>query len=350
MLTRPAARRGAGAGLCVLLLALSLACDSSSATPPPLVPTPLPPTLALPSTPAPPTDTAVLPPDTLGPPTDTAVPPTGTPIPPMVPAVPPTNTAIPPTATAVRPTQTLRPPTATAAPPAATNTPRPQVPTPTRQAMETVGPGSTGIPGNLSQVERVPPGKKRIALTFDAGSTRGRVPEILDALRQYDAHITFFITGAWADANPDMVRTIVAAGHEVANHSYSHPSFPKLTDEEMIRELARCEAMMQTVAGVNTRPYWRPPYGDENRHVLEVAAGQGYRSIFWTLDSLDSVGKPKTKDFIVKRVTETAIPLDGAIILQHVAADPSVDALPEILARLYAKDLRVVTITELLAP
>ena len=78
----------------------------------------------------------------------------------------------------------------------------------------------------MSQVERVPAGKHRIALTFDAGSTRGRTPEILADLAKYHAHITFFITGQWAEQNPDQLRAIVAAGHEVANHSYSHPSFP----------------------------------------------------------------------------------------------------------------------------
>ena len=84
--------------------------------------------------------------------------------------------------------------------------------------------------------------------------------------------------------------------------------------------------------------------------MLNVARDQGYRSIYWTWDSLDSIGKPKSKDFIVQRVTGASVPLDGAIILQHVAAETSVAALPEILTNLYGRGLRVVTITELLAP
>jgi peptidoglycan/xylan/chitin deacetylase (PgdA/CDA1 family) len=257
---------------------------------------------------------------------------------------PPTHTPRPATATVVPTSVSAE--TATAAP-AGTES----AATPTTAALPTAAQYSgTRVPGDLSQVERVPPGKHRIALTFDAGSTVGDVPAILAALSRYDAHVTFFVTGQWAKENPDMVRLIVAAGDEIANHSYTHPSFPKLTDAEMVAEVARCEAQVQEVAGVSTKPYWRPPFGDETGHVLNVVKGEGYRSIYWTWDSLDSVGKPKTKDFIVKRVTEASINLDGAIILQHVAAQPSVDALPEILQKLYAQGLKVVTITELLSP
>ncbi len=344
-----------------LLLAL-LACDSAGATPTAgPAPSPVPPTPAgtvqgpspvlqtpVPTASAvPPTETAALPTETAIPPTETAALPTET-------AVPPTETVVPPTETAALPTAILAPPTATPVPPTATaRRATPTAPAATNPPPATPDPQIPAgrVPGDLSQVIVVPPGKHRIALTFDAGAGRGHIPEILAALSRYNAHITFFITGAWADENPDMLRAIVAAGHEVANHSYSHPSFVKLTDAEMIAELGRAEAAITKITGVTTRPYWRPPFGDENAHVLAVAQSQGYRSIFWTLDSLDSVGKVKTKDFIVKRLTETAwVNLDGAIMLEHVASDPSAAALPEILDRLYAKGLRVVTISELLSP
>jgi peptidoglycan/xylan/chitin deacetylase (PgdA/CDA1 family) len=261
--------------------------------------------------------------------------------------VPPTRTPAP-----VAPTAT----TAATAPAATeTSAPADETPAPTGGATETPAApppvvDRTKVPGDMSQVIKVPPGKHQIALTFDAGAGTGYVTEILDALRKHNTHITFFITGQWAEQNPDELRAIVAAGHEVANHSYSHPSFPKLSDDQMITELQKCETIIQREAGISTKPYWRPPFGDETGHVLKVAEAQGYRSIFWTWDSLDSVGKPKTKDFILKRVTESTIQLDGAIILQHIAAEASAQALPEELDRLYAKGLRVVTISELLQP
>jgi peptidoglycan/xylan/chitin deacetylase (PgdA/CDA1 family) len=176
------------------------------------------------------------------------------------------------------------------------------------------------------------------------------VPQILTALARHNLHITFFITGQWAEQNPDQLRAIVAAGDEVGNHSYDHPSFLKLTDAQITNELTRTESIIMAEAGVSTKPYWRPPFGDETGHILNVAAGLGYRSLFWTWDSLDSVGKPKSTDFLITRVTEAPIELDGAIILMHVGNETSAEALPTILDRLAAKGLRVGTITDLLSP
>jgi peptidoglycan/xylan/chitin deacetylase (PgdA/CDA1 family) len=200
-------------------------------------------------------------------------------------------------------------------------------------------------------VVRVAPGKKRIALTFDAGASGEPMPRILATLRERGIHITMFITGQFAEKYPDYVRQAAQDGHEIANHTYSHPDMRKLTDRQIVDELSRADAIISDLTGRTTRPYWRPPFGARDSRVLNVAAAQGYRSIYWTLDSLDSVGQPKTPDFIFNRVTNTpGINLDGAIILQHFGSDASADALPRILDRLDEMGLKVVTISELLSP
>jgi peptidoglycan-N-acetylmuramic acid deacetylase len=105
------------------------------------------------------------------------------------------------------------------------------------------------------------------------------------------------------------------------------------------------------LTGRTSKPYWRPPFGAYDNRVLNVAVSQGYRSIYWTLDSLDSVGNPKTPDFIFNRVTNTpGVNLDGAIILQHFGSDASAEALPRILDRLQEMGLQVVTVSDLLSP
>ncbi|MGI8588907.1 MAG: polysaccharide deacetylase family protein [Chloroflexia bacterium] len=397
MPNRPLISRTACAIACTGLLFFALACDIGNPSPTSLAPLPpatltaaptgtsaptqtkSPPTAPVPTdTSAPPVATAPVPTDTSAPPAATVPAPTDTSAPPIATVSLPTNTAAPPTDTAIaHPTAAPAAPTARPALPTRTHAPQmpatrvptePPAPTrvptepPAATSVQTEPPAATpdaeatGAPvpgriaGDLSQIVRVPPGKKRIALTFDAGSTRGHIPEILAALARHNAHITFFVTGQWAEQNPEQLRAIVAAGDEVANHTYSHPSFPKLTDQQMIAELDKCEAIISSITGLSTKPYWRPPFGDENGHVLDVTSAHGYRSIFWTLDSLDSIGKPKTKDFILNRVTNASINLDGAIILQHVASDPSSEALPEILDQLYARGLAVVTITGLLSP
>lgn len=206
-------------------------------------------------------------------------------------------------------------------------------------------------PDGWTELVRVAPGKGRVALTFDAGPFAQPEPRIITALREHNARVTMFFTGEFVERHPDAVTQIAADGHELANHTYSHPDPRDITDEQLIEELARTEEIIRDLTSASTKPYWRPPFGARNNHVLNVAAAQGYRSIYWTLDSLDSVGDPKTADFIFNRVTNTpGVDLDGAIVLQHFGSDPSAEALPRELRRLEEMGLKVVTISELLAP
>ncbi len=316
----PRSIRGARVALCAALLMLLVACDTAPALPT-AVPTAAPAATAT-GIESPPTVADLLPPTKAVPvATDTALPP------------PPTDTVPPPT-DPVPPTDTPVPPTATPLPPTATPTPA----------------GKPRVAGDLSEVLHGPRGNNRIAITFDAGAGRGYVPAILDALNARHLHITFFLTGQWSEQNPDMVKAIVAAGNELGNHTYSHPSFLHITDAQMINEITRTQTILQNMVGVDTRPYWRAPFGDYNGHVLDVVGSIGYRSIFWTWDSLNSVGQPKSKDFLVKRVLNPSVPLDGAIILMHVGNETSAEALPDILDGLAAKGYHVGTITDLLSP
>lgn len=195
-------------------------------------------------------------------------------------------------------------------------------------------------------------GNHRIALTLDAGGVEDTLPQLLGALRAHGVRVTIFITGKFAEKYPESVRQAAADGHEIANHTYSHRDSRELTDEQLIEELARTDEILQVLTGRTSKPFWRPPYGARNNHVLNVAAAQGYRSIYWTLDSLDSVGQPKTPDFIFNRVTNPpgGVELDGAVVLQHVGFQATAEAMPRILDRLREMGLRVVTVSELLSP
>ena len=166
------------------------------------------------------------------------------------------------------------------------------------QPQPTVATGSTHTPvtedpptGGWSQVVRGPVGNKQVALTFDAGASGETCPRVLSTLRERGIHITMFFTGKFAEQYPDCITQAVADGHEIANHTYSHLDSRDLTDEQLSGELARTESIIQGLTGVSTKPYWRPPFGAYNNHVLNVAVAQGYRSIYWTLDSLE-LGRP----------------------------------------------------------
>lgn len=189
-----------------------------------------------------------------------------------------------------------------------------------------------------------------VALTLDAGAGSEPVPSILATLRERGIHITFFLTGNWIQSNPDLARQIVADGHEIANHSLSHPDFRFLSDAQIVEELAATETLMQEITGVSTRPFFRPPLGAYDKRVLLTVANAGYLPIYWTLDSLDSIGEPKTPAFLVERVTETLPPeeLAGAIILAHCGSEATAQALPEILDRFAAMGFGVRMLSEVL--
>jgi peptidoglycan-N-acetylmuramic acid deacetylase len=192
--------------------------------------------------------------------------------------------------------------------------------------------------------------KPWVALTLDAGADSAPVPAMLETLRERQVKITFFLTGKWIKDNPELARQIVADGHEIANHSFTHPDFRNLSDAAISKELADTEVLLQETTSVSSRPFFRPPFGAYDQRVLRLVEAQGYLPIYWTLDSLDSVGEPKTPDFLFERVTAKLPPdkLRGAIILAHCGSQPTADALPRILDRFDEMGFEVKKVSEIL--
>jgi peptidoglycan/xylan/chitin deacetylase (PgdA/CDA1 family) len=199
-------------------------------------------------------------------------------------------------------------------------------------------------------VQRGRADKPWVALTLDAGASSAPTPRMLEALRERRITITFFLTGKWIKDNPDLARQIAADGHEIANHTFTHPDLTRLGDAALRQELADTEALLKQTAGVSSRPLFRPPYGAYDEQVLRAVVGQGYLPIYWTLDSLDSVGEPKTPEFLLERVTRKLTPeqLRGAIILAHCGSDATADALPKILDRFAEMGFEVKKVSEVL--
>jgi peptidoglycan/xylan/chitin deacetylase (PgdA/CDA1 family) len=213
------------------------------------------------------------------------------------------------------------------------------------------------LQGRTSQLQNPPTlisrgtsSRPLIALTLDAGGESAPTPAILAALRERNLRVTFFLTGDWISKNPDLASEIVADGHEIANHTTSHPDLRGLSDAEIQRELATTDQRMRETTGVGTRPFFRPPYGAYDQRVLQVVQREGYLPIYWTLDSLDSVGEPKSPEFLIERVT-TKLPADqlaGAIILMHCGFESTAEALPAILDRFAEMGYTVTTISQVL--
>jgi peptidoglycan/xylan/chitin deacetylase (PgdA/CDA1 family) len=189
-----------------------------------------------------------------------------------------------------------------------------------------------------------------VALTLDCGNSYGHLGAILDELRTANVRLTFFLLGSLIEDSPVELRRLVDEGHELANHSYSHADFTTLSDREILAELDDTEASIQAILGphVTTRPFFRFPYGASDKHSLQVVIDHGYLPVHWTLDTLDSLGEPKTPEFIVERVL--ALPpeqLRGAIILGH-CTNAITGAIPQLIVRLGEKGYQLRTLSDVL--
>lgn len=199
------------------------------------------------------------------------------------------------------------------------------------------------------EIDRGPSGKSQIAITFDAGATAACFEDLIKTLEGARVHSTFFITGNWAQQNRDCAEAITKHGHEIGNHTWNHLDLTKQPDDVVRQEIVKAEVFLAELSHQSPRPRWRAPYGARDERVLRIATNLGYRSIYWTIDALDSVDPPKTAEFIIERITNKSdAQLDGAIILMHVGVQSTADSLPAIIRNLQGRGFELVTISTLL--
>lgn len=171
-----------------------------------------------------------------------------------------------------------------------------------------------------------------VGLTFDDGPS-GSTAALLDTLTQNGLRATMFNQGQYAAANPAQVRAQVAAGMWVANHSYTHPRLPWLTQAQIDSEISRAQRAIAG-AGGGTPKLFRPPYGETNATVRSVAARYGLTEIIWNVDSQDWNGAGT--DAIVQAAARLT---DGQIILMHDWSANARAAIPRIARELAARGL-----------
>lgn len=185
-------------------------------------------------------------------------------------------------------------------------------------------------------------GRKQLSLTYDAGDGAGGAAHLLDILKKHAVRGTFFLTGAWVEKYPYLAKRIAAEGHEIGNHSYSHPDFTKLTASEIAEELGKTEAIVKKVTGADCRPLFRPPYGAWNEEVLKAVGDIGYSySIYWSIDTVD--WKQPAPELIVNRILEGAKSND--IVLMHLEYPTSAAASEEVIARLKQAGFELVPVS-----
>ncbi|MBU1669804.1 MAG: polysaccharide deacetylase family protein [Actinobacteria bacterium] len=188
---------------------------------------------------------------------------------------------------------------------------------------------------------------RRVALTFDSSDvSEPAARAVIDELTRLRAPATFFVCGRWCERNPELCRLASERGFEMANHSYAHPDFRTLTNEQITAELKRTEQAYTALTGETMAAYFRPPYGSTDARVQQVAADNGYTVAMWSRDTRDWSGAAREQ---IRDVASGAL-AGSEIIIMHMNAPHTVEALAEIVTNLRAGGFELTTLSGVLLP
>jgi len=200
------------------------------------------------------------------------------------------------------------------------------------------------IPEQKTTVSSVHVDGPYIALTFDDGPSEKLTPRLLDLLGQHHIHVTFFVIGENVAQHPEILQRAVREGHEIGNHSWSHPNLAKMSDDAVRSQIKRTEEAITSAIG--SRPVLlRPPYGSitpRQKHLIHDELG--YEIILWDVDPLD--WKEPGPNIVSSRILKETRP--GSIVLSHDIHAQTIQAMPATLTELEAKGFKFVTVSELL--
>jgi peptidoglycan/xylan/chitin deacetylase (PgdA/CDA1 family) len=194
-------------------------------------------------------------------------------------------------------------------------------------------------------VKHGPKDKKWIALTFDDNYQGGNATRTIAVLKKYDVPATFFVIGHYIDTGPKLAKEIAAAGFEVGDHTRSHANCPTLSKRALRIEIGNGTDHYRALTGAPTVALFRPPGGFIDQKTCEVAAEKGFKYVvMWDVDTNDWRGRTASQ------ITETVMgnAHNGAIVLMHMAAKHTAEALPGIITRLRDAGYELVPLSKML--
>ena len=198
-------------------------------------------------------------------------------------------------------------------------------------------------PSRLVPVYQVDTTEQKVAISFDAAWGADKTKEIMQVLKEYNANATFFLVGFWVEDYPEMTKQIADNGFEIGTHSTSHLDMATISQAEVHKDLSTSIQTIKNVSGV-TPTVFRPPYGSYNNTLINTANSLNLTTVQWSIDTLDWKGLSATE--IASRVDSKV--QNGSIILCHNNADNVVEATKLIMILLQQKNLKCVSVSELL--
>lgn len=188
---------------------------------------------------------------------------------------------------------------------------------------------------------------KVIYLTFDAGYENGYTASILDTLKKHDVKACFFVVGHYIESAPDLVKRMVAEGHLVGNHTFSHPNMAAISEEAAFQaELQKLEQSYELLIGEKMPRLYRPPQGKYSTQNLAMAKKLGYTTVFWSLAYVDwYTDNQPTREQAFAKLLPRIHP--GAVVLLHSTSETNAAILDELLTKWKAAGYRFGQLTDL---
>lgn len=197
--------------------------------------------------------------------------------------------------------------------------------------------------GKLYPVYSVDTKEKKVSLGINCAWEDDDTDRFLKILNQKETKATFFVTGEFVQRCENAVLRISKAGHEIGNHSDTHPDMQKLDEQQIIKELTSAGNKIQKVTGIKPTLF-RAPSGSYNTQLIQTANELGYHCIQWDCDTVDWKGN--TADEMTERVIKKL--KNGSILLLHLGAEHTVEALPMIIDAIKEKGYEIVPVSELI--
>lgn len=188
--------------------------------------------------------------------------------------------------------------------------------------------------------------EKVIYFTFDCGYENGYTEQMLDVLKQEEVPACFFVTQTYIRDNIEIVKRMKEEGHQVGNHTITHPCLPDRSIEEQRAELKGCADYMKAETGYEMDGFFRPPCGEYSARTLKLAEDMGYRTIFWSMVYLDyDVNNQPGMDYVIEHFKKYNH--DGAIVLMHNCSSSNAEALETVIKNLKEAGYRFGSLNEL---
>jgi len=201
---------------------------------------------------------------------------------------------------------------------------------------------------NLSDLPPTPiykghPDKQMVSFLINVAWGNEFLPQMLSTLKKYNVHASFFLEGRWVHNNPELAKMIIDAGHEIGNHSYTHPKMEEISTEKTREEIKKTNEVIQAITDKPVQ-WFAPPSGGFRDETVKIAAEENLGTVLWTVDTVD--WKKPTSAQLLHRVMSKVD--NGSMILMHPTAVTAA-SLEQLIIQLQQRNLQISTVSELLS-